>query len=837
MIMLPSEPGKAKPKPSEGQDGGLWAKSGQSAAGTFSAYKYGLKYEVDHERFLRLLAARAVVSHIVKHDLMKPGDYRLRFVPTEGGAFQFIHRNVRLTDTVAFKIFSDEVQISEGSRQIVIGEYRHKSTRSQIDSQMRDFGAGAFARANLNYASVATVMETFEKSRKRIGETEKEDFSSLHQRAKSRLGDREKLLLEACGGDSSKLAKVKAELAQIGAIVSEINKVKEEGTQQKGAEPPDLPSAASLWPVTEKIASDVASTFPHREEFADWVYQYVREMKKSLGVDALEYSTLDALWDLEHVLERVRLDSPDKANFWEKYERLMRKAQEITNRVRAIDHRMEKLASKAICQPEDFTSICQVAVMRLELLRALRELHSGAECFNHMDYNCGLMKTIIATMAANLCRVSDEEIKLWQKLWGGQNFQQHLKGRLERVKEELDSQNRALKKKKVIGAIEEQRKDDLKDRVKQLEKAPKDIRNFIEAVGKENALIAGMHEAARSGHSDRNVRVKQLEEKLVARISGLQSYSPALHKILIEAYHESKSHQEYKRGRRLCQDMNYYLSASELLYSIFETDGTQEHEGRLQAYLKENAMLFNLFEKYGLRDEIMMHLGMFLHIKERPFDIESDALAIQKSGYSGTILVVKYALGTDTASGERCINLTFGNHALSVVLPPPMALEQAQAASKKSLSEELYGDSFPLHFVLGDENVKADALGTIYEKIATASLGGLPKFREIRERLRHKSLGTAHFPYLLAHRKKLAGCTSNVFGENQPEALGGQNSFMDALRANYPNFEKEAREADDYLFHKTTIRLFRELNRTLPYWFERCIEEMAKKSAQAQEQG
>ncbi len=812
----------------------------------FKRMKVELKHNIDFERRIRLLAARAIVNQAVNRSAMPPGDYKIKFLPAEWGASVVIDPRVWPADNVAFKIFADD-----GHR---VGVYRHKSPISAVETQRLDMGASPHEKADLLHADMPQVIQGLEESRSfQFLPGQKADFDVLHKLAAERWAQRQALIMELCGNSEEKKERLESLFSAAKDIISEINSLRCSNDSCAKHAPTMPVEAAGMFPMREKGAQDIIAFYSNGGRLAEWVGRYAQAIRKTMGVDYLEFTAASAMRELEIALDRIHSESMNKGKFLEHYAFFNSRMHRIHELVDSTDRTLDRLLLKRTYENNDLLSICALADTRQELLALFKELYAEAKKFKEAAHHAEHVKAIVVTMACNLCRIGREEAGLWGELVSHRDFKKALNDRIRNLKNELSCLRNVIKFDRRLAAEngDNEKAGKLEDAVQRCDKLLGRVSSFCKASNAEADAISRLEGLTKLGTQDRKARISALEARLVSEIfDNVYLVSPSIHSILTEAYHESRTHQSYKRRRPLCQNLHYYLPTSELLFAEMETTGKSGASARMKTFLSENHQLYALLEKHGLRDEIMAHMGKFLHIKERPFDIESDAMAIQQSGHAGRKLQMRYKLGRD-ASGARQLTLSPATseeagllgmaEGESLRVPVGDYLPHEENFSRdKGLSEELYGDKFDLDFILQQVQTKQQSLGEIYHEVYVLASTDLPRFRMVQQNLRTKSLDTAHFVYLLTQKRTLTGCVSSQLGENLPLAIGKEgeeNHFLELIGRFYPNFMGEASETDDFLLQKTAHMLLKELNRTMPYWVGRCVEKMKEASGQQAQHG
>jgi hypothetical protein len=522
-----------------------------------------------------------------------------------------------------------------------------------------------------------------------------------------------------------------------------------------------------------------------------------------------------------------------------KYTNFVVKLHEIQNAIKNIDSRLEVLASKYSYSPSDLITICGIAKMRKDMLEKIKECHKNSTFMQHTDYNQKQIKLLLSTMAANLCNVGSKEICLWKEFLENPGFMEGLRSHVQHCAESVKKKARFV------------RAEAKKEQMAQLAEAKaieKKINEFTAQASSEAKLLEKLHETALSVSRNRRRVANELEKRYIGRLNGLRKSSPLAHSILEEALIESKTHQEYKRERLPCPDLNYYLNASALLLSLAEMNpGKNPDEvlhnrtwkqgislqDMLDTQIHANAFLLELFEKYGLGEEIRNYMDHFLYLKAKGFDIESDPVELNKTDYTNTKINVTYWVSVDLAASQRVLNLKLGNSKTILHVPMPgLSLPAEDFLIDRSENEEILGKKYELDYFV-PKVAPNDSLADLYVKISEAALQDLPKFRQIQAKIRSKDMKSAHFLSTLVQKEPLAGCVSNTLGENLPHILSAENTLIGGLKAKYPNFEAEAKETGEYAKQKIAMKLMHEINRTLPYWVARCAQKIAEQSKQA----
>ncbi len=789
-----------------------------SANQKLTDFRKELRFECNSVRKWRMAVMEDYLKNVVKNRSLPPGAYKLRLIPEqdEGSPYIFICNQMRLSDVLGFKVIKDEKE------DIYFVSYRHKDASSLIETERKEMGARPFQPLLLKHAAFESVQtkisDTLLHNQDKISPESISDLKHLSSFISERAKERDKILAESCLEGQAGMGLLRQSLSEISQLIIDINSLKDE--RQKCALPPKhLPvSTASLWPMSAYDAKEIAESIPVscKEFFLDWISRYTLAMKKSLGVGALEYSSYDLMRDLDYAIMRAGLESGKPESFGSKHESFMFTLKEVRNTVMAIDRKMQALYLKPTYAAVDLVFLCELGEMRRKVLESLASLYESVGAISHFDHNSSHLKAIVATMSVNLCKIDSGEMALWKELAESSAFSS------------IISNYKNYLSKRCMNSPKRARRKELKRQEKEAGKIKDRIKTFATDAAKESESLRRMQNEASINPFDYSGKSKEMEQQLIDKIISLEKISPAVYSIISGAYASSKSHMEYKFGGKLCHDPYHYLTPSELLFTLSELDPQGAFNERLANHLQANARLFGILEKHGLRSEILGHIDPLLHLKEKAFDLDTDPISHKEKGYRGNDIQLHYRIGVDPDSNSQVIHYRDGQMIHSIALPEPAN----SSPSSKSISENFYGDKFDLGFIieLQGQTVESLELGQIYSKINEIASRDLPAYREIQARIRSQDLSTAHFLSTFTAKKKISGCVSNL-GDNPPRVLDEHtNTFLSALRERYQSYNKDNATTTGYTLQKTNIRIFRELNRTLPYWVLACAERIAKQS-------
>jgi hypothetical protein len=180
--------------------------------------------------------------------------------------------------------------------------------------------------------------------------------------------------------------------------------------------------------------------------------------------------------------------------------------------------------------------------------------------------------------------------------------------------------------------------------------------------------------------------------------------------------------------------------------------------------------------------------------------------------------------------------LDYRNTTIEVPILENISFENSQTKSP-DIEENIYGVRFSLEDQIGKKEVKAQE---IYEYVTTKASENLNRFLAIKKEFEEKKLGP-HFISTIIYPGKLDGVLMKINYNNssennsseilkiKPTILNKNNTnIKEKLDNIFLTYKEASDESFDYLFQKQSIRIFRELNRTLPYWVLKIAEKLAE---------
>ena len=781
-----------------------------------------LKDTVAYQTYLRLFAAYEITKHLVNDTGLVSGSYKISFVPEDGGKYKPVNKAFRGSDTVALKIVCEQ----NGLR---LGSLRHKHPISRIYKSGLDFGADTLEPAELKYASVSGLLGKLSGMAvmQGISQEDAKLLEHLVQMTAERLEDRQQLIAESCGNDSGKIKEVLAILESMSRKAAEIGEKRKSGRKAPENLPDSLEvKAAALWPISSTEAANIAALMRDSPPLQECIAEYASELKRTVGVDVLELTSKDMLLDLTYASERVALESKKSESLEWKLQKIRDHIRDIIYEIDKIDRAVDSLNSKSYYSPHDLARLCDIGELRCLILEKYGALYAEVGELHHAPCNVAQLKMHILNMASNGCEAGAEEPALWNRLLSMKNFTEACGKYLLKCESELA----AYKKRKHTDPLEQGK---LEKKAELAGKIAERIKAFASMAAEEDCLFEGYRLTAAAGTEKEKDEIADLEREIIGMLVKLASLSPSISSILTGAYFDSKSHVAYKKDMPLSHDMHYYLPSAELLFEIASSGNGAKHAGQLQKYLEENAALYKMLEEHGMKEEIMEHLGHFLYSRQKGFDLESDAISEQKEGYRGKTITVKYRVGVSKSGDKRELNLKIGDITLHPELPSPMVYEEGFLPDER-VSETLYGKKNSFHQTIEKYN-KDGSLSELYTSVTNMAGAKGESFAKVSSSLRSKDLATPYFPYTFYEKEDLAGLVTNFIGNNPPGLLHMESDLDKQLRdyceKNGFNFEEIGFEVEKYKDQKIALLLFKEMNRTLPYWLTKLAEKIEKKKS------
>ncbi|MCX8196933.1 MAG: hypothetical protein N3G80_01305 [Candidatus Micrarchaeota archaeon] len=773
-----------------------------------SVFKKQLQNECIGIRKLRIIVLKDFIENVVAKNIgdFEPGAYKLVLKPDhqEGSPYISIYPQMRFSDINAFKIFKDETS------GIFLISYRSKDPFSLVDTLHREIGAKPLINFSIKYIDEQRASSIISNKKSKISRSnsiknkdEKEqELQILLSYLEDEKNERTRLLEQSCIQPKT-LEDLDKKLMSIRSIIISINSLKR--NQNFAVKIKRFPiDAASHWPISASVATELLKTADSQQlsYITEGLQKYVLAMKSSMGVALLEYSSYDLMRDIEYTLQRISHYYEGHHVFESQYYSVLGTLRLIHEQIAKIDKKMTNLSSKIYYSAEDFISVCELGEMRADLLKMLKSLYKSISKVSHKREVLNHLKMIIATMAANLCKVLPSEYGLWEQFYSSGQLSALLSSYQQRHKSSTTS---AI-------SIDEA-------------KVESSVLLFISKSKEEWQKIKDMKQNSSKSPYEYSGKSKELEAKLASEISSLSDISPLAYFILSEAYIDSKTHLEYKFGGMLCKDPYYYLNSSDLLLAslmLSPPDKKKHYLDLLSQKVERNAQLFGLFEKYGLREEIFAQIEPFLYLKEKAFDLESNPFAKVEKGYRGKSIEVTYK--TAVENGDQYIIYQISNIVRKVKIPPPTY----DSSFEKTGKEVLYGDKFDLDFVLQKDNVSRHRLPDIYVAIFNSIPKDFSLFFKIQQSLRSEDLSTSYFISTFS-KSNFGGYFSNI-GETPPAFLESsyKNTLLEGIKSHYSNYRTESGELVDFFLDKMKLRIFRELNRSINYWAVSCSRSIMK---------
>ncbi|MCX6772196.1 MAG: hypothetical protein NTV88_00280 [Candidatus Micrarchaeota archaeon] len=821
-----------------------------------------IKESVEHHTRLRLEVAREVVSYIVDKTNFPAGNYKINFVPTDSGKYNAFDPAGITSDTIGFRLYRDQdIDLS-------VAYVRHKYHRTRVEKLM-----GAKLYAEPDHAEPEKVIAKIDAMDKGgFSDEAIKDLCALRDEMDKWMRQRDLLMQESCVTPAC-ISKMDEVIAKMDAAAALRKEMEQPGRFQNEIPEGVIIGVALTWPIGKKSAHSFAECYPDQEELKNWIYNpakktgYALALNRAIGVGELEHQSEDQFWELQRLVERIEsgVGAADKAAFQDSLCQFIKGVNGLIKLTSDIDDALKLLLQKVKTSnsspPECFELICGVAEQSKEIIYKLGDLYVLSEQFKNYPHGNNIKK-MIASIAANLSPVSNEQSGLARWLANNENFAEACDAYTKKCKTEMENYKHDF-------SIFSKNKKAFKDRDKENElrakwKGSKTLQSrmlgFCDNGAKEASAISDLVKNAKNSKEESKLKIDALDTEIDVLIKGMENSAPALAWLLSDVRESHKEHTNYKRKSQLDKVKYYATPIDQAIYRSLVEPG-RDHVQFIAERLENDAGLYRLCEKYGLKGQIIGHLGMERRLQKTPSDLESYATGQEKSKVRGQVITVPYWVGLDEATKDQKMYFEVEGHLKSVPMPSPNKADDGKGAGadfieQKDLAEVLYGRQMPMDFVLGKVNAGSrladkynldketevnenSPLALIFEQAFEISNKDWPIFETVKKNLYERNLKTSHFAIFLADEKELlAGWITNKLGENLPKIIGKQDDMMlDKIVEFYPNFMEKPEgkigewdETQIYLQHKVATNLSRFLNRSLPYWALRCAEEIEKQS-------
>jgi hypothetical protein len=455
---------------------------------------------------------------------------------------------------------------------------------------------------------------------------------------------------------------------------------------------------------------------------------------------------------------------------------------------------------------------CELAEKRKKLLDKFAELEKLAGSFHHELPYRKQMSLSLANMAVNLCSMGKEEVELWTEFASNKQL------------------SSLLKSSKETNAILKSATKFLSDAKKEEEKI-NELTENVQAVRKKYRLARLSNEQA-----------------VLKKIIDLGVISSRAANRLYEVYADTKSHVSYKQRELPSQNIEAYFTRVRLLLMLKNDMPPDKFTLGLDDCLRQNANLFREFESIpGLKEQILRHIDSLLYVDFKGFDLEPDVSSLLQHGFRNQPINVAYWLTEEivprSGVATNILNLQFLNRHLKVELRSSLPYDETFAMDSPSIQtgtdfdEGIYGHKVPLSEIIGP--LQGNDLAEIYSGLFQIATTSIDEYLSLRKKLAKKDTESAHYISTFASEENFSGTITDRLGGNLPRALDAHtpNSLLQNLKAEYPEFEAEAKEVQDYIRKKAAIRILRHLHANMPYYMQKCAQAIVSQPSSQQSNG
>lgn len=759
-----------------------------------------------------------ITYEVAKFILSEPGlkgsaDFKLKLVPTEGSQPIFLHSSLQPDDELGLKLIKGTYK----GEPVSVVCMRQKHSASKIQKRAELLGKEpsiSIKERGVDLHSLKKGLNAHLASNMDFGK--KEVIDDICKILDSEEKGRNDLILLACGRDEEKARQVKAAFSAINKLTAEIAKidaemVKDSMQVDSRITVSKIVGSINDWPLCGKDL-ELFGQLPksEMEHMCAWLKKYALEaLPKTFGVEFLEYTATNAMDDFLKLLDIMEMENGGRESFQRKKKVFDNEIYALKGMIDKTDVEIKKMKSDIdLLQNMEFSDwflrVCSLAGKRRDILARQLEIEAKTEKFSHENPNQKQMVLTLANMAANLCRVRQDELDRWKALYGNKEMQKFLS---------KSADGRAIRKK---------------------------MASFMESSEKEISRIHGILSDVLTRREQFKAQKAVCNGKIEGEIHKLEALSPVIANRLLEAYIDSKSHICYKQKEEFPSRIeDTLLFRTAMLLLLKDKFSEDEYAEKKERYLKQSAHLFAVISKNEkVRREMMEDIEPLLYAKTKAFDLESDTQGLRENKYTHAKLNAQYwlTLESGAAGTKNVLNIEIMNRHFKIDLRGPLPFEEgymppAPASIKNRPDEEIYGRKLTLQEV-APGLAESDPPNAIYKKIFEIAMP-TQLSAEIKTDLASKNMENARFLSTFSEEEMQGGCITNMFGRNLPRRLNekSENSFAMKLIDAYPNYEKEAQEVQDYVRHKVAARIFTRLNSNLPYYIKRYTELLLESKA------
>jgi len=780
------------------------------SAPSFSRSRLLLKSFVQYKDRLLLLAAYRISKSILFNKSIGNGDFTLLLRPEEGGRTKFIHGALDSTDTIGVRI----VRGSHNGKEISIASFRKKHKVSHIQKILEAVGGKPYSPVEIKTVSFSQAIATLEslyKSHQHDPE-KKAKLGMLLGVAMAENDGRNSLLMQFCGHDSEKFKCMHSIFKEIGQLVRKMQTIETQRMESLSITEDHLSvsktvGSASQWPLSASQAQLILKrcTVEQRNFFLDWAQRYaLTAFPRSLGVELLEKTCKESLDDLQGLLLLIFSKTDKKGVFFTTTEQFDKIFQALASMVDSSDAHMKKLKSWVHSDPALWLgAVCELAEKRKKILDKLLELEKISDSFHHELPYRKQMSLSLANIAVNLCGMGKEEVELWKEFASNKSLVSMLKSSKET--------NAMLKS----------------------------ATKFLSAAKREEEAIRELTGGVKAVREKYRLERISNEQQVLKKLTDLGMISIRLSNRLYEVYSDTKSHVSYKQRELPSSEIaDAYFTRVRLMLMLKDSMLPDKFARGLEDCFRQNTNLFREFDATPeLKREILQHIGSLLHIDHKGFDVEPDVSSLLTHGFRNQPIRVSYWLteeiGPKSGGPTNILNLQFLNQHLKVELRSSLPYDEDfitgdfLAQSGEKFDEGIYGHKVALSDLIGP--ISGNNLEEIYSKVFQISTSETEKYLAMRKKLAKKDMESAHYLSTFASEENFSGTITSSLGRNLPIALDAckPNSFLEGLKSEYPDFETEAKEVQEYILKKAAIRILRHLHANLPYYMQKCAQAIA----------
>ena len=707
----------------------------------------------------------------------------------------FIHSSLMTSDKLALKVVSGQKQ---GGKEISIAIFRLKKLESEVHKTNKLLGLKPDATHWQQPECVARARARAAKALGRMNDSESiRTLKAIEKWGSLNRDTSELMLLMLCEGDAGKKAQADSCIRNISRLFKKLHGIGEKNGNCGMVSAASLPNAALNWPIDTKKAHEIYRKADRRTRlFLDrWGHDYLTACKaRAAGAKVGE---ANAAMQIDAMLTEMEM--------------AMKKYGKSKRGIKAMNAAADCLYSaykgtprwncSSLAETNFQTAIANGAV-RMMQIEAFKKLDA---CTRRPDFNPAMGKALrlmAANYMANYCAVWGKETELWSQLIS--NF--HTRALLQQNGNGRIGEN-------VASFIADARKE--KDRLKQLD---------------DGARKSERNEAF---HSER----KEVNLKIEAEIASLAKISPEIAEAIENARKKNFGHVNYKQGEKLCKDIRTaYLQPIQLAKALRGKIPGEDVETIIGRHFEANMMMFRMVSKSKkVAAAIMDDISPLLHIQTKGFDMESPLKKLVKTGFTGGQSVGKITF----LENAKKVRVTFKDHSTQFDYLAAAAADDRVSpmvtGNKDHPDINLYGKKLAFSDLFPGEQ-EAKAPDEIYSRFFRLAGKDKEKYDSIRQKIAEADMASAHYlsTYIdKTHNSGVVLMDGDKFAKNLPLKLSTkrENTFVKYLMEEYPAFEADLAEVNEYVRQKIAIRVVDRLHSRLPSYMRMYAESLAAEAS------